>query len=405
MERRTIKFKLLGGIRFSEGECGQWSSLDALPVNGVGKKQLAFLTYFLLNHQREITSEELIQHFWSNESRNPASALKNTLHKVRVLLKIMFPDCDEFIITKHGGYVWSEELILELDVEHLERLYRSTKHAPDEKRIALELEAFELYDGEILPGSSLDWLDHLNTYYRNIYIDLCKSLVTLLQEEERWDEVIRVCKETYAVAPEFEVFSTGFMQALIATGMPELAIRHYETYRSMLWQEYSLIPSDRIEQIYSLAVECNSNTENYEQELLRQMTQMSESLKAFQCSLLVFRNLVHLELRNMLRNNSQSSIVVLSVGKQNPNQPPSTDIRRMERTLLYSLRAGDPFARLSLGSFALLLPGASEENAQKVVERICREFYNTYPRSQAALNYHIYPLTTETEIETEASKR
>ena len=107
----------------------------------------------------------------------------------------------------------------------------------------------------------------------------------------------------------------------------------------------------------------------------------------------------------MIRNNHSSSIIVLNVGKQDPNQPPSADIRRMERTMLYGLRAGDPFTRLSLGSFALLLPGASSENAQRVMERLFRDFHSMYPRSRAILNYRIYPPSTGGEIEKEASGR
>ena len=96
----------------------------------------------------------------------------------------------------------------------------------------------------------------------------------------------------------------------------------------------------------------------------------------------------------MMRSHHESSIVILSAGKPDSRHS-STDTRRLERILLYGLRAGDPFTRLNQGSFVLLLPGASEENAYKVMERIERNFRTTYPRSKARLRYKIFPQKTE----------
>ena len=44
------------------------------------------------------------------------------------------------------------------------------------------------------------------------------------------------------------------------------------------------------------------------------------------------------------------------------------------------------------GAFILLLSGASEENAHKVMQRLENSFYSTYPRSSAVLTHKIYPL-------------
>lgn len=398
MVQKTLRFKLLGDFQFCEGKEGQWKSLGNLTVKGVGKKQVAFLTYLLLNHRRKISSEELIENFWpEDDSKDPVNVLKNTLHKTRVLLKAMFPECGELIVTQRGGYIWSDSVTLELDVDEIEQLYRKAKQTLNSERIVLEKKAFELYGGDILPGNPQNWLDHINTYYRNLYIDLCKSLAVLLQENEDWDEVIRVCKQAYTYAMEVEEITVCFMQSLIASGQPELAVHHYESYRAMLWQGYNLVPSEKVEQVYTLAVERISNSEDYEWELLRQITYMPEPLQAFHCGVLVFRHLVQMELRNILRNGHESSVVVLRALRNGTNQTPSTDARRVERTLMSSLRAGDPFTKLNMGSFVLLLPGASQENAQKVMQRVDRNFHSTYPRSKAVLQYRVYPLTAQAD--------
>ncbi|MBQ4578754.1 MAG: hypothetical protein IJA84_06820 [Clostridia bacterium] len=395
-KKRVLQFKLLGGIRFREAGEPQWRSLESMGIKGVGKKQLAFLVYILLNNKRVITAEELVETFWPGDSKDPANALKNTLHKNRTLLKTMFPQSEDLILTQHAGYCWSNQVELELDTDRMEQVYRSLK--PDALASADTLkEAIALYEGEILSGSGQIWLDHINVYYRNVYIDLCKVLMNLLQDASDWEEAARVSRQAYAYTPEVEEITLCLMNSLLAVGQAEQAVQHYEVFRSMLWREYSLVPSERVEQIHDLAVEHSGNAEDYERELLRQLTQMPEPLQAFNCSLTVFRNLVQLELRNMRRNGHQSSVVVLQAMKDAQSGKPSTDTRRVERTLLQALRAGDPFTKLNLGSFAVLLPTASVENAQKVMERVDKSFHSAYPRSRAALQYRVYPLTPHEE--------
>ena len=394
--KHILRFRLLGSFQFCEAGENQWRSLESMDIKGVGKKQLAFLVYFLLNHQRTITAEELVATFWAGDSKDPANALKNTLHKNRTLLKTMFPQAEELILTQHAGYRWSDRVVLELDTERLEQTYRGLTADLPSRQEELK-DALALYEGEILAGSAQIWLEQINVYYRNVYVDLCKHSMLLLQEQADWEEAVHISRRAYTYAPEVEEVTLCLLQSLLATGQAEQAIQHYETYRAMLWREYGLVPSERVEQAYNLAVEQSGNAEDYERELLRQLTQMPETLQAFSCSLMTFRNLVQLELRHMHRNGHQSSMVVLQALKDGQSGKPSTDTRRVERTLLSGLRAGDPFTKLNMGTFAVLLPTASVENAQKVMERVDKAFHTTYPRSRATLQYRVYPLTPSEE--------
>ena len=392
----TLQFKLFGGFLYKTAQDEVWRSFLELPEISVGNKQRMFLLYLLLNHKRPIGSAELIELFWADDSKSPANSLKNMVHKVRATLNAMFPGCKDLLQTEKGCYQWNAGVEIRLDTEMFDELYRRAKMLPDAERICCEQEAFSLYGGDVLPGASAEWLDHQNTYYRSMFLDICKSLVSLLQEEERWEELLQVCSYAYSVSPDIEEFTICFMRGLVMTGSPDLAIKHYKEYSAMLWREYGLIPSDRVEQTFALAVELDNNPGEVVGEFLQQMMQPPEEPKAFQCSLLVFRNLVQQEVRNMMRHGHESAIVQLNISKSDQEHL-STDMRRLERTLLYGLRAADPFTRLSLGGVLILLPGASEENARKVMERIDREFHATYRRSKACLHYNVFPLKTKSE--------
>lgn len=390
--KQTIRFKLFGDISVL-GEDQKWKPITDYSKTGLGKKQLAFLVYLLLNHDRKIPSAELMETFWDEDSKDPANSLKNMMHKIRTLLRGIYPEAGELITTGSGGYEWNPQVEVEVDAEVFERLYHESKNMRSAEEIRMKQRAFEIYDGEILPGTSYPWLAHRNIYLQTIYIDICKSLAVDLVEEQRWDEVIAICGKAYALAPEIEEFSTCSMQAMIQQGLSNQAIKHYEDYCAMLWEQFNLAPSGAVEKMYSLAVHTLYNTEDTIDRIITEMSTLEEEHRAFQCSQLVFQNMVQLELRQMLRNKHESCLAIVSLESYDKSAPSSTNIRRVERTLQTSLRAGDPFTRLNQGTFVLLLAGASEENSHKVIQRIQKNFYGSYPRSNTTLNYSIHPLS------------
>ena len=160
----------------------------------------------------------------------------------------------------------------------------------------------------------------------------------------------------------------------------------------MLWNRLNLTPSERVYQTYELATHAMQETEESLELLVQQIICPQKQRLAFQCSLSVFQNMVQLELRNMPRSGHCTSVAVLNVKSGNSEQAISTDIRRVEEILLHKLRAGDSFTRMNKGTFMIMLPGASEENAPIAMERIRTEFIKIYHQTTAVLSYKIYPL-------------
>lgn len=96
--KKTIYFELLGLFSYREME-DEENKKTTIPGKA-GKKVLSFLQYLIVNHGRYITSEELIEQFWTEtNSSDPANALKNMLFKIRTLLKAMFPDMENLLQT------------------------------------------------------------------------------------------------------------------------------------------------------------------------------------------------------------------------------------------------------------------------------------------------------------------
>ena len=119
-DRKVVYFGLLGVFSYgsSEEECKNGAVLGR-----IGKKTLSFLQYLIVNHMRTVSAEELIEQFWTeNNSADPANALRNMLYKIRNLLKIMFPEQDNLLLTLPEGYTWKADLDIVLDTEIFEGL-------------------------------------------------------------------------------------------------------------------------------------------------------------------------------------------------------------------------------------------------------------------------------------------
>ena len=119
--KKVIYFELLGSFTYRNAGDAQQKS-RAVP-DKTGRKILSFLQYLVVNHARNISSEELIEQFWTEKSSSdPANALKNTLFKARNILKAMFPDQEGLILTFPGYYAWNPSVRLELDCEQFEQM-------------------------------------------------------------------------------------------------------------------------------------------------------------------------------------------------------------------------------------------------------------------------------------------
>lgn len=389
-ENKILHFDLLGSFVCKEAGDGQ-AKKNVIP-DKVGKKALSFLQYMIVNHARNISSEELIEQFWSEKgSSDPANALKSMLFKIRNLLKTMYPKQENLILTLQGCYAWNPSVRFCLDSEEFEKICLEARKQSGEEYLETLLRAAALYKGDFLSGNDSDWAFSLRRYYQTLYLDVCKMVLPLLQEKERWMEIISICEQASAVDFGSDTFIVYQMQALIAMGHPERAVEAYQTFREMLWEEFEIEPAEHVEQIHILADSmCQNNMDSLD--ILKLVAEGEYENQAFFCTFGVFQSIVALEKRHLKRSGQSSVLMMVSLGNK---VTPTTDARRLERILLEGLRTGDPVARLDASSYILMLTGASMEDARNVAERIDRTFHKVYSHSRACISFRMSVLEPE----------
>lgn len=388
--KKILQFDLLGAFVCKVIEDGQVRN-SVIP-DKAGKKMLSFLQYLVVNHGRNISSEELIELFWpESNSSDPANALKNMLFKTRNLLKQVFPDHKNLFLTLQGCYAWEPSVEVRLDSEKFEQVCLEARKHSGRDYLDILLRALSLYKGDFLSGNDSDWAVSLRRYYQTLYLDVCKMVLPLLQEQERWTEMISICEQASGVDFSADTFVVYQMQALISMGHPERAVETYHAFREMLWEEFEIEPAEQVEQIHVLADSmCQSNMDTLD--ILKLVAEGECESQAFFCTFGVFQSIVALERRHLARSGQSSALAVVSLGNK---VTPTTDARRLERVLLEGLRTGDPVARLDANSYILMLSEVSAENARMVMERIDRMFHKAYSHSKACISFRISSLEAD----------
>ena len=390
--KRSIHFELLGSFTYGSGEGGEAVKQESAPK--AGRKTLSFLQYLIVNHNRNISSEELIERFWADSrSAGPANALRHMLFKVRKLLKEMFSEQEELLLTFSGYYAWNPDVCLVLDTEEFEAVCSKAERESGDTYCELLLRAIALYRGDFLSSNDSEWVPVLRQYYRALYLDACKNVLPVLWEKNRWMEIITICEQAYEIDFAVEDFTAYRMRALIALGQMGQAVELYGAFRAKMLQEFEQLPGEEIERIYALAVG-SGKKELGASDIFKLVCGEDLEPQAFFCTFEMFQSIVTLEKRHMGRSKENSSLVIVTLGRE---AVLAADTRRLERVLLEGLRSGDSIARLEAGAYILMLKGADEEGAQLVMNRIDTSFHKIYRHSKACLTYHISPIQAEQE--------
>lgn len=389
-QAKKIYFQMLGSFDYHQEE----ADVGKRDIILKGKKSLSFLQYLIVNHIGSITCEALIDRFWGEgRSADPSGVLRYTMSRTRQQLAKMFPEYENLLLTVPNGFVWNPDVELILDSEQFEKMYMHAKHLAEEAQADAFLEAISMYKDDFLADNNDEWVLPLRAYYRTLYRDACKSVLPLLESQERWLDMIQVCEPAYRRDFSAEEITEYLMKAYIALGQPRLAIDHYQVFSDTLHKEYEIEPSEQVMQVYVRAVGSEKG-EFGKEDILSLVLDHQKQKKAYKCSFGTFQSITEIEMRHQARSKQESCIVMVRVVR---TSSVTTDVRRLERVLLEGLRAGDPVAKLNQNSYVVLLSGASEENARVVMERLKSKFTKLYSHSQALIDYQVCPLSAGME--------
>lgn len=390
----AIHVTMLGKLTLWEEGMGQPC---AVSLTGRSRRLWVLVAYLIIHRDRGIPAQELIDLLWPDATGgNPMSTLQNNASRARnALAELGFTDAKRLIVCEDGFYRWAPDRETVLDSDTFENLARRAlgQKTPQEG-LPPALEAERLYAGDFLAESSMEfWCGSINTYYRSLYIRLCRQTVSWLMEVGRTVDAEQMCSRVLQLDSAAEEFSVCLMRALILNRNPKKALEHYEHTRQIYRESFGVVPGPEMEAEKTEAVRALYGLDTGEQELGAFLSVSDEESGAFYCENNVFREIVKLQLRELKRNHGQSQILLVRLKPDSLTlERQAVLMKQLETTLTASLRAGDPFTRMGANRYMILLAGASRENAEMVSQRILNRLHKDFLRPAQDYGFRIADL-------------
>jgi predicted ATPase/DNA-binding SARP family transcriptional activator len=247
-DRRTpsLEFRILGPIEV-------WKAGHRLPL--AGAKQRRLLAILLLNANKVVSTDTLIELLWGADSDNAAGALHVHVSALRKLLEPERSPGDEpqVLITRVPGYMIKVSND-QLDLAHFERLVQEGRHALTEDDAArassLLRAALSLWRGPPLSDVSLD-------PFRHHELDrMEEARISALEDRFEADLALghhaHLVAEIEAVAadhPLRERLRGQLMLALYRSGRQAEALEVYRDTSRMLSEELGIDPSNTLQHL------------------------------------------------------------------------------------------------------------------------------------------------------------
>lgn len=353
------------------------------------KKMWLLLQYFVTFHKREIPQNELIELLWpSEQSNNPAGALKTQLYRLRMTLDECGLPGGDIILSSTGAYVFNNGLDYEIDAEVFEQQVREAERETDEqKKFVLLKKAVSIYSGGYLAKySDEQWVMPLNSYYRSLYTRAVHALLELLQKNESYDELLSLGRRFAAMEPLDEKAHCFVMKALCEMGDYQAAKAHYVYVLDHFYNSEGINPSQEFISFYNELMKSDNEQGG---DITYVKTELSEEKNvngAFFCEYEAFRYIFRLELRYSKRSEKPVTLCVLTVSGAEKSSLSPKQLHKvmssLNNSILENLRASDVYSRYSANQFIMLCPGANAANCEQIAARIIRSFRHNNPRQK-----------------------
>jgi len=393
---KKVEIKMLGGFSI------EYNGRAVSDQSNRMRKVWLLLAYLIFNRGRPVTQEHyisLLQGAGSEDSADPNGKLKAMFYRARAMLN-QVDDCagHDWIIRKNGTYTWNTDVPLSLDAEEFEALCkRAASEEKAEERLALCIQALELYRGDLLPKLNAEsWVISLSTYYHQIYLDTVQQALMLLEEKRQWQEAANLCQAALKIEPYSEELYQHLMRSQIALENRADAVHTYEEMSDLLFATFGVMPSDESRALYREASR-EAGSPTVPVGTVREQLQEPFGTKgAMYCEYDFFKMLYQLQARTIVRSGEVIHIALFSLhGHRNkPLARRSLDraMDNLQELLINSLRQGDVVTRCSISQLIIMLPQANYENSCAVCQRILKAFNRQYPHSPANIHYSVQPL-------------
>lgn len=386
----TYYVKTFGGLEITN---------DNVTVNIVelfGKQLVNLLQVLLFHSEKPVQKDELIDILWP-ESKNPSSALKFSIFRLRSELnEIDFFKDKEVIVTTRKGYILNPNLDWNIDFVELQKAYNQINEGAellDEKEFKIARKIFRLYQGRFYASpSQLHWILQKQEVFRQMYVKTMMRTSCYLYTQKRYDEMVLMNYQAVLIEPFNEGLHYYYMKGLVATRNYREALKYYDELNDIFLSELGTGLSKRFKQLYDIIIADHAKEENKDMEtIIRELSNRDQQNQGFFCSYEIFKYFYELLLKMSVRNEQNYYLIMLQFsGGTLDYEKVGVDFDRVKRLVSSCLRSNDLFTRTSETQLLLLVDCQTEENAHLIIQRISNKFYSIFRKKNYRMNYSVH---------------
>lgn len=386
----TYYVKTFGGLEITN---------DNVTVNIVelfGKQLVNLLQVLLFHSEKPVQKDELIDILWP-ESKNPSSALKFSIFRLRSELnEIDFFKDKEVIVTTRKGYILNPNLDWNIDFVELEKAYNQINDGAellDEKEFKIARKIFRLYQGRFYASpSQLHWILQKQEVFRQIYVKTMMRTSCYLYTQKRYDEMMLMNYQAVLIEPFNEGLHYYYMKGLVATRNYREALKYYDELNDIFLSELGTGLSKRFKQLYDIIIADHAKEESKDMEtIMKELSSRDQQNQGFFCSYEIFKYFYELLLKMSVRNEQNYYLITLQFSDGTLDyEKVGVDFDRVKRLVSSCLRSNDLFTRTSETQLLLLVDCQTEENAHLIIQRISNKFYSIFRKKNYRMNYSVH---------------
>ena len=386
----TYYVKTFGGLEITN---------DNVTVNIVelfGKQLVNLLQVLLFHSEKPVQKDELIDILWP-ESKNPSSALKFSIFRLRSELnEIDFFKDKEVIVTTRKGYILNPNLDWNIDFVELEKAYNQINEGAellDEKEFKIARKIFRLYQGRFYASpSQLHWILQKQEVFRQMYVKTMMRTSCYLYTQKRYDEMMLMNYQAVLIEPFNEGLHYYYMKGLVATRNYREALKYYDELNDIFLSELGTGLSKRFKQLYDIIIADHAKEESKDMEtIMKELSSRDQQNQGFFCSYEIFKYFYELLLKMSIRNEQNYYLIMLQFSDGTLDyEKIGLDFDRVKRLVSSCLRSNDLFTRTSETQLLLLVEFPTEENAHLVIQRISNKFYSIFRKKNYRMNYSVH---------------
>ena len=386
----TYYVKTFGGLEITN---------DNVTVNIVelfGKQLVNLLQVLLFHSEKPVQKDELIDILWP-ESKNPSSALKFSIFRLRSELnEIDFFKDKEVIVTTRKGYILNPNLDWNIDFVELQKAYNQINEGDellDEKEFKIARKIFRLYQGRFYASpSQLHWILQKQEVFRQMYVKTMMRTSCYLYTQKRYDEMMLMNYQAVLIEPFNEGLHYYYMKGLVATRNYREALKYYDELNDIFLSELGTGLLKRFKQLYDIIIADHAKEENKDMEtIMRELSNRDQQNQGFFCSYEIFKYFYELLLKMSVRNEQNYYLIMLQFSDGTLDyEKVGVDFDRVKRLVSSCLRSNDLFTRTSETQLLLLVDCQTEENAHLIIQRISNKFYSIFRKKNYRMNYSVH---------------